>query len=232
MAALLLLGAAACGGDDDGDDTADDTTTTTEAADEETTTTTVVDDEETTTTTVTDEGNLAIEQFAQSTLITLEELALEGFTDLGYTPSPGPNQCGFDIDATHPAAVVVGTDLGSDTLRFLQEVRVYETPAAAETAFQAGLEGTQCTPEDGTQIAAPIDVTTDVDAQQAVLISATRDDLNVVVVAALLSDAVVSFNFAGAPADIEAAGAPHPVEVAAFGIGKIKAAMEQLQGEN
>ncbi len=57
-------------------------------------------------------------------------------------------------------------------------------------------------------------------------------DLNVVVVAALLSDAVISFNFAGASARRRSRRRAPPIEVAAFGLGKIKAAsQEQLEGD-
>lgn len=236
MAGLLTLGAAACGGDDGDDEATDESTTTTEVTDEETTTT--VDDTDTTeaddetTTTVSGEGNTELEQLAQSLLITVDEVGLPGFQDLGYTPSPGPNQCGFDVDAEHPSEVVVGADYGTETLRFLQEIRVYATEEEAAAAFQAGIDGTQCAPADGTQISEPVDVTEPVGAQSAVAITGTQGDLEVVVVAALLSDAVVSFNFAGAPGAAEAEGAPNPVDVAAFGIGKIKAAFEANQAGN
>lgn len=221
LAGLLAVGAAACGSDDD--DGSDDATTTTEAVEDETTTTTEAEPDGTTTT-VTDEGNTAIEQLAQATLITLEDLNVPGLQDLGYTPSPGPNQCGFDIDATYPPEVIVGADYGSNTLRFLEEIRVYATPDDAATAFQAGVDGTQCEVEDGTVISAPVDVTEQVGAQRAMAITATRGEDNVIVVAALISDAVMSFNFAGT--DEAAAGAPPPVEVAALGVGKLKAVLE------
>lgn len=237
LAAALLL-TAACG-DDDATDAGDDTTTTTEALEDETSTTIVPDDEDdepaddTTTTTAEDgEGIDPLEGLAQSLLITLDELAVEGFQDVGYTPTDGPNQCGVDLDAEHPNQVLVGTTLGHDQLAFQQEIRVYGSTQEAMVAFSAGVDGATCEGlPDGTTFTEPTDVTEAVGGDQAIAITATNPTTEAVVVAVLLSDSVVSFTFVSSPpGSAESLGAPNPAEVAAFGVGKIEAALESSGG--
>lgn len=205
----LVLVLSACGSDDDGDET------TTTGGDE-------------TTTTVDDEGISPLEDLAQSLLVTVDELGIADFQDAGYNPEQGPNQCGYDLDAEYPAEVLVGTTLGNSQLVFEQEIRVYPTSLEAQVAYASGVDGATCDDlPDGTTFGEQIDLTEQVGGDSATGITVTSPALEGVVVVVLVSDAVVSFTFVGAPGAAEASGAPNPAEVAAFGVGKILAALEQ-----
>lgn len=215
VAIVAMVGS--CGDDsDDSRDGATDliVTTTTEAAD-------------TTTTTEDGEGIAAVEELAQSLLITQQELAVPTFFDAGYTPFEGPNECGVDVDASHPPDVLVGTVLRDDQPRvFQQELRIYETPAAALAAFDARVGATSCgTGDQGTTYGPPTDLAAVLEADHAAEVAATHPQVEGLLITAVVGDAVVSFVFAR-PTGVSVDDLPDPREVAAFGIGKILAALE------
>lgn len=236
LALAVLIG---CGRDSTDDDGAGETTTTgrREAAEATTTTsdrdrtTTTTDGVESTSSTVDDlggEGLGDLDALVPSLLITLDELAVEGFEDLGFTPNPGPDACGSDVDADHPAEVTVGTTLGMNELSVTETIRVYPTAQAAAAAQLAFVNSLSCDvhPPDVT-VSEVTDVNPRVGADEAAAITATGPDIEATLVVARVGDAVVSFTFAGTPGAAAAAGAPDPIDVAAFGVGKILAALER-----
>ena len=161
-------------------------------------------------------------------LITLDELGNTKFSDAGYTPNEGPNACGYDLDAEHPAEVLVGATYGDEGRVFQQEIRVYATAADALEAYNAGVANTTCdAATGGLAMTGPVDVTDEVGADQAAAFTATLPSYEATLVAALVSDALVTFQFGTSTGATEAADAPDPIDLTAFGIGKILAALEE-----
>ncbi|MBA2281600.1 MAG: hypothetical protein H0W25_10265 [Acidimicrobiia bacterium] len=241
-AALTLLPLAACGSDsplptaDETTTTAAETTTTTEA---ETTTTTETPDSTATTAGDAgdgsdDEGIDEIESLAQSLLVEAGEVSTDTLTfeDSGYTPPDAdrPNACGApSTDSVVPPQVLVGTSLTepASTLVFQEEIRVYVDEAEAGEAFAAGVEALSCgTSIDGTvTIDGPTDVAEEVGGDEAVAFAVRAEAIEGVLVVVRVSDAVVLFLFTAPPGVAAEILAPDPLEVSAFGIGKILAAL-------
>jgi hypothetical protein len=234
LAAALSLGIAACGDDGDGEarDPLERATTTAGGGDDEETTTTAGDDTTTTTASLDDEGIGALEAVLSDLLVTAEELGDPSFVDVGYSPEDGDgeNVCGVDVDADVPPATVVGRQLESESLQlaFQQELRGYDSIDGAAEAYAAGLEGTSCgTSPDGTiTLTAPQDVTAQVGGDEAFAVGVTGEGIEGVLVAVRVTDVIATFQFAGATGAAEAAGAPDPIDVAAFGVGKLLAFLE------
>ncbi len=238
--ALIVLTAAlvACGGDGEAGDAGATTTTgrrevaeattTTSDRDRTTTTTGAIDGTSSTVDDLGGEGLGDLDALVPSLLITLDELAVEGFEDLGFTPSPGPDACGSDVDAEHPADVTVGTTLGANNVSVTETIRVYPATEAAAGAQVAFVNSLGCdVHSSGVTVSEVADITARVGAEEAAAITATGPDIEATLVVARVGDAVVSFTFAGTPGAAAAAGAPDPLDVAAFGLGKILAALEQ-----
>lgn len=234
VAALFVLALAACGDDDAGSPAGP--TSTTAAATEDETTTSVAGDEEapeaTTTTAPSEEGPGAVESILQQLLVAPGEIGQGGFVDVGYTPTEGPNLCGVDVDADIAPSALVGTALESESqqLAVQQELRAYADPDQAAAAFAAGREGTSCaTSTDGTRtLSEPTDVTGRVGGDEAFAVTVTGEGFDGLLVAVHVRDVIATFEFAGAGAGEggQAAGALDPVEVAAFGVGKVLAYLE------
>lgn len=214
---LLALPLLACGDDDDEGGGGRSTTTTVR---------TTATSAPTTPTTADGEGIAELEALAQGLLITLDELAVPTFADAGYTPFEGANECGVDVDGDLPPDALVGTILRDDTRIFQQEIRVYASATAAAVGFDARVGAFACgTGGQGTAYGEPVDVNDRVGADAAFAVTATNPQIEALLVTALVSDAVVSFVFTRPPGEAPA-DLPDPVEVAAFGTGKILAALE------
>lgn len=176
-------------------------------------------------TTVSDEGIGELESLAQSLLITVEGLGDPSFTDVGYEPREG-GPCGIDVDAELPPSVLVGATFFSEDrgVVVLQEIRIYESTSAAEDAFDRAEVAHSCaTSVDGlTTISDATDVTEDVGGDSARFITATGSGLHAQAVYVLVGDAVLTFGLGGQ----EPTDAAEITEIAAFGTGKVLAALE------
>lgn len=246
--ALALLALGACGDDPEpsgGAATsaaapATDAPATTGGDDGEATTTTEDAAEATSTTSATaggdddPEGIDDLESLAQSLLVQPGEIDTETLTfeDTGYVPPDegGVNACGNPLtDSVVPPAVLVGTTLTEPTsgLQLLQEIRIYADEAEAGEAFDTGVEALGCgTSADGAlTLDGPIDVTEEVGGDRASAFDLEAPETEGVLVAVHLSDSVVLFLFTGSVGAAESVGAGSPLDVAAFGVGKILAAL-------
>jgi len=229
-AVALALALGACGDDESAGDPATTTTAADAGDDGTTTTTTGAQPEASTTTAVSEEGPGAVESVLQQLLVTAGEIGEPSFADVGYAPTDGPNVCGVDVDADVPPAALVGTELESQPLQFAfqQELRGYASPDEAAAAFAAGREGTACgTSTDGTvTLSEPSDVTDRVGGDQAFAVAVTGDGFEGLLVAAQVRDVIATFQFVSAAGAEEPEGLPDPIEVSAFGVGKVLAYLE------
>lgn len=222
-AAAIVAG---CGSDDeqsiDADpSTATSTTTTAPPAADSTTTTGAPDDpgDPSTTTTVDGEGISELEVLAADLLVLGPELGVAA-QDLGWAP-PGPSTCGFDLDAEHAVDVVAGTTLLTDNGTFEQVLRVYPDTESAAEAYDAAVDHeAECNFESGAATG-PTDVSGEVGADAAASFSQSTRSGNLVRITTHVADAVVTFSLSG-----QVGFVLDPIEVAAFGIGKILAALE------
>ena len=199
----IALAALVAGGCGDDAERADDPTSTTAAA--AGATTTGVDEPG-----VHDEGSGALEELAQTLLIQPAELGDPSYADVGYTPGAVAAACGGALDGL-AADVLAGASLASEPLAtaVVQELRVYATAAEAATAFDAAAAAGGC--------GAAADVTTQVGADRSTAFVGDPATAGTYVVA-LVADTVLAFHVLGTALD--------PLEVAAFGAGKVLAALE------
>lgn len=238
IVALLALVGCGDGEADERADVQDETTTTSEPA----TTTTRAAPRSTTSTTAapddtgtvgeladelatTEEGDTGLEQLSLELLVVPADLAGQSFVDAGYVPTEGPNGCGVDVDAVHPTSVLVGTGLAdADGRSIVEELRVYADVAAAQAAYDAHRTALACgTDGEGTTYGPAVDVNDVVGADAAEEVAVVVEDAQGVVVVALVGDAVLTFATsapAATPATLD------PRELAAFGVGKVLAALE------
>jgi hypothetical protein len=194
---VVLLALAACG-DDGGDDGTPSSTR------ESVTTASSEPDEEG----LAGEGTAVLEELAQTLLIQPAELGDAAFADQGYSPGSPVSPCG-GVGADPAPDVLAGTALASEpaATTVVEELRVYGSPEDAAAAFDGAASATA--PACGTGV----DVAAEVGADRAVAF--TGDSTYVV---ALVADTVLAFHVAGTALD--------PLEVAAFGAGKVLAALE------
>lgn len=240
LGAVLAVAAVACSGGDDVATEATGPAPSTTAA-PATTTTTVAAPVVTTATTAApgdegadaghdelselEEGHTALVDFAVDLLVGSADLAGQSFEDAGYTPTEGPGPCGTDLDADHPADVLVGTTLAdADGRRITEEIRVFAGTDEAADAFEAHRGALACGGDGaGTTFGAATDVNDVVGADAASEVAVTSEDGSGVVITALVADTVLTFRIAApsvTPSSLD------PREVAAFGVGKILAALE------
>ena len=202
--ALLLVVAlfGACSDDEPTPDAAS-TTTTTEVTEEE------VHD---------DEGVGDLQEVAAQLLVTADELGT-GFADAGYVPGTEPNACGFALDEEHPPDVLVGVRLDGGGSFAQQELRVYPNTEASAAAYDAATEGSTCPPA----VSSLGDVADEVGADAATMFREASPTGDATTVVAVVSDTVATFRVEGPPG-----GAPpvDPIDLAAFGTGKLLAALE------
>ena len=220
--ALALLG---CG--DDGEaGSGDEATTSTEAADTtlstSTTTTAAANDDEATTTTGVDhgdeeEGLADLEALVPQLLIAAPELGPEA-EDLGFRPQEDVD---CSVDADHTPDVLAGTGLQVGTQVVEEVLRVYPSPEEAEAAFEAWLAfPPECTFGWGVAMGEPVDGGEPVGADRSVVYTADRGGgSTTTVVVGLVSDTLVVTAVTGTPG-------LDPVEVGAFAVGKVQAALE------
>lgn len=210
--ALALL---ACG--DDGGSAATTTTSTTEATESTTT-------EATTTTEAPgddqgdeEEGLAELEALVPQLLIAASELGPE-VEDIGFRPQEGVD-CSVDVD--HTPDVLAGTGLQAEAQVIEEVIRVYPSPDAAEAAFETWVAfPPDCTFGWGLAMGEPVDGGEPVGADRSVVYTAVRDgDSTTTVVVALVSDALVTTAVTGTTG-------LDPVEVGAFAVGKVQAALE------
>ena len=169
-----------------------------------------------------DEGIGDLQEVAAQLLVTADELG-DGFTDVGYVPSAEPNVCGFALDEEHPPDVLVGVRLdGSGAFVVQQELRVYPSTEESAAAYDAAVAGTTCPPT----VASLGDVAEEVGADAATMFSETSPTVEAITVIAVVSDTVVTFRIDGTPGESTGAAPVDPIDLAAFGTGKILAALE------
>jgi hypothetical protein len=242
-AIVALLALVGCGGGeaDERADVQDETTTTSAPA---TTTAGAADGTTTTTSTTaapdgdetfgelvdddlagTEEGQTELERLGLALLVVPADLVGQSFVDAGYVPEEGPNGCGIDVDADHPSSVLVGTGLvDADGRSIVEELRVYPDVAAAQAAYEVHRTALGCgTDGAGTTFGPAVDVNDVVGADAAEEVAVVVEDAQGVVVVALVGDAVLTFATsapAATPATLD------PRELAAFGVGKVLAALE------
>jgi hypothetical protein len=201
-AALLAAAIAACGADDASPDRRTGTTGTTIEAVVSTSTTVEARP---------DEGIGALETTLGDLLVTADELGDPALADLGYSPAADATPCGVDASALGAPSALVGTRVGAAGQQVLEELRAYDDLDAAADAVASLRAGPAC--------AAARDVTAEVGADQA--FAADLGTAGDVVIVAQVADVVAVFRIEGFPA---------PVEVAAFGMGKVLAFLEQGGG--
>jgi hypothetical protein len=203
-AAAVLVAAAVvgCGGDDASPDRQPATTGTTIEASISTSTTVGARS---------DEGIGALETTLGDLLVTAGELGDPALADLGYAPDDGAPPCGVDAGSLAGETALVGTRIGADGRQVLEELRAYADPNAAAGAVAALRAGPAC--------AGARDITAEVGADQAFAVSI--GGAGDVVVVAQVADVVATFRIEGFAA---------PVEIAAFGLGKVLAFLEQGSG--
>lgn len=243
VGALLVVAAAACGDGSGGASASDDEggSTTTGAAAATTTTEPV----RATSTTVAgdgegdgadgdgghdeladlEEGHTELVEFAIGLLVSPADLAGRSFEDAGYAPAEGPGGCGVDLDADHPADVLVGTTLAdADGRSITEEIRVFAGTDAAAEAFEAHRDALACgTDGAGTSFGPATDVNDVVGADAASEVAVTTEDESGATITALVADTVLTFRSTAAAATPPGVD---PREVAAFGVGKVLAALE------
>jgi hypothetical protein len=225
LVVLVLL--AGCGDDDDAVPTVTSSTSTTTSSTSSTTATTT-----TTTSSTTlpeqdhDEGIGDLEVALVDLLIRPDELGDPTFADVGYTPTERPPTCGVDLDADHPGDALVGTTLQSDEagVTIEQDLRAFASVEAAAEAMSATRAAYACGdgPDDISYLPAE-DVTAEVGGDEAFSIRyAVGQQAEGSFVVARVTDVLLTFGFAGS-----GRGGPDRTEVAAFGVGKLLALLEQ-----
>jgi hypothetical protein len=221
LAVVGLLGAA-CGGDDE--PTADDaTTTTTQPAATTTTTAAPTTTAEAgagdpSTSVPEGEGISELEALASDLLILPTELGAPA-EDQGYVPGA---PCGVELDDEHPPDVQVGTRLLTPNGEFVEEIRIYPDTDAAIAAYETAVELERgCWIETRGLPTGPEDVNERVGADAAVFVTAGDRGGNLHRVTTRVADAVVTFSLSG-----QVGFVLDLVEVGAFGVGKIIAALE------
>lgn len=221
LVATLVVAAGCGGGGSGGEVVAPDGTATTTVVPVVTTASTADP-----TTTVDAEGISELEALAPGLLIAAAELGIEGARDLGYAPTDTSPRCDFDLDVEHAVDVHVGTTLEAGGYTVTEIIRVLAEPGAAADAFDAWVanEG-PCRPPDP-EVTGPVDVNDRVGADRAVSFTVPTRGGAAVLVVALVGDALVSFDQSGVPMAPDGAYLLDPLDVAAFGVGKILAALE------
>ena len=221
MALVLVVGVALAGCGDDGTTGATGSTgaTTTSLAE----TTTSEPEATTTSTTVDGEGISELEALAPGLLLAAGELGVPGIEDLGYTPPGSLPPCDFVLDDEVAADLHVGTTLGVNGLPYVVEaIRVYPDEATAADAFDAAVANEEPCRAHQQAFTGPTDVNDRIGADRAASFGVVDQGGPTEVVYALVGDALVAFVFPppGDPSQ------PPPIDVAAFGVGKILAALE------
>jgi hypothetical protein len=215
VAALALAAGCGDGGSGAATDPTSVTTTTAAAAAGEATTTTAATEET--------DGISELEALAPELLVAAAELPVAGIGDLGYSPAGSLPGCDFVLDDEVPPDLNVGTSLGANGLAFVTEViRVYSDADAAASAFATAVANEEPCRSHEQSFSGPTDVNDRIGADRAVAFSALDRGGPTEVVYALVGDALVSFEF---PPPADPTGPP-PLDVAAFGVGKILAALE------
>ena len=216
--ALVLLG---CG--DDGEPAATTTTSTAPEATSTSTSTSTTEPDPTTTVEPgvdhgdDEEGLGDLDVLVPQLLVTATELGPD-VEDVGFRP-PEDVDCGVDGD--HPPDVLAGTGLQAPGQVVEEIIRVYPSPEAAEAAFEAWVDfPPDCTYGLGLAMGEPVDGGEPVGADRSVVYRAARDDgTTSTLVVALVSDSLVATVVTGTPG-------MDPVEVGAFAVGKVQAALE------
>ena len=203
VALVALSTLAGCGGDDGGDRNGGTAAATTGPSTTATATTSATDEEG-----LADEGPGVLEELAQSLLIQPNELGDPSFADVGYTPGGPVSSCGGVADDP-PPDVLAGTAIVSEPVAttVVEELRVYGTAEDATAAFDAAVS--EAAPSCG----AGVDVVGQVGADRAIAFTGAST-----YVVALVADTLLAFHVEGTALD--------PLEVAAFGAGKVLAALE------
>jgi hypothetical protein len=220
--AALALALLACG--DDGDGAA--TTSTTEAPSTTSTTEVTTTTEAAGTTSTTEagvdhgdaeEGLAELEALVPQLLVTAAELGPD-VEDIGFRPQ---EDIDCTVDADHEPDVLAGTGLMAGAQVVEEVIRVYPSPEAAEAAFEAWLASPPaCTHGLGVAMGEPVDGGEPVGADRSVVYEAERGGASTTtLVVALVSDALVTTAVTGTPG-------LDPLEVGAFAVGKVQAALE------
>lgn len=216
------VGLAACGDDQGGG--ADGTTTSAPAA---TTTaeapTTTSGDAATTSTTEgvdhgdEDEGLAELEALVPQLLVAAADLG-SGAEEVGFRPD---DEVDCSTDGDHPPDVLAGTGIAVGDQVVEEAIRVYPSADAATAAFEAWLAfPPSCTFGLGAAMGAPADGGEAIGADRSVVYEAAADGgARTTLVVALVGDALVTTSIAGIPGH-------DPLEVAAFAVGKLLAALE------
>jgi hypothetical protein len=223
--AALALALAACG-DDSGGNTSDTTTevpaSTTSTTDAPSTTSTTPPGTTTTTEAGVDhgdaeEGLAELEALVPQLLITAAELGPDA-EDIGFRPQEDVD---CTVDADHEPDVLAGAGLMAGAQVVEEVIRVYPSPEAAEAAFEAWLAfPPECTFGWGLAMGTPVDGGELVGADRSVVYEAERGGTSTTtLVVALVSDSLVTTAVTGSPG-------LDPVEVGAFAVGKVQAALE------
>jgi hypothetical protein len=218
----IALALAACG-DDGGGDTAG---TTTEAPESTTSSTDASSTTTSSSTTTTEsgvdhgdaeEGLAELEALVPQLLITAAELGPDA-EDIGFRPQ---EDLDCTVDADHEPDVLAGAGLMAGAQVVEEVIRVYPSPEAAEAAFEAWLAfPPECTFGWGLAMGTPVDGGELVGADRSVVYEAARGgEATTTLVVALVSDSLVTTAVTGTPG-------LDPVEVGAFAVGKVQAALE------
>jgi len=222
LAAALLLSACGGGGSDDGavDGDGAGRSTSTEAARPTPTSGAI------TGTTDDHEGLTDLEVLAPQLLIAPGELGVADVQDLGYTP-PGPTEgCAFHLDRDQPADVHVGTTLLAGGVTIIDALRVYADAAAASAAYDAWMaEEPGCRPA-SPAVVGPTDVNEAIGADASMSFTTSLPSGDDVLVVALVGDAIISVAMTGVSPGADGTVALPPLDVAAFAVGKVLAALE------
>lgn len=138
---------------------------------------------------------------------------------------PGPadsTPCGVNVDDLVPYGAITGILMTSESLQLalVQSIRRYEQASDAEAAFATGLEGLGCGSGQGVTIGDSVDLTDQLGVT-SVAFQLTGDGFQTVLILAVVTASLVTFQFQGAPGAAEAAGLLTPVQIADIGMQRI-----------
>jgi hypothetical protein len=201
LAVLAVLGVG-CGGDDDASTPPTSAPITTTTAAVSSTFEPGLDEE----------GIAALEELLPDLLVSESELGDASYVDVGYSPGAGPGPCGLDVDASIPPSALAGTNLASEPLAssVQEEIRVYGSADESRMAFRSMVDASSCVPAR--------DVRTETGADEATAFPWEGGT----VIVARVADTVLTFAVSGQALD--------HLEVAAFGVGRVLAALEAPSG--
>lgn len=155
-------------------------------------------------------------------LLTPQEVGPNFVLDTFTTP-PGSTPCGINVDGQVPSIALTGTQIvhPNPDLAMIEEIRGYGSTAEAKNAYDLATTGFSCGKTDTLTLGNPTDVSGDLKVP-SIAVTVSGGDVDGVIVIALVTDAIVVFQFQSVTGAPQSPDAPNPIDVSAAGLAKIQ----------